>query len=119
MYTENHAWRALLHWLFLDIHFEPIEGMLPFPNMNHPLDYYLGFSYFERRRFLFEKRLSLFHELSKQNELFFQRIEEHFHEMFQKYPTYLTHRKEALFILQSFPFSQLNNVKIFNADELS
>ena len=107
MYTENHAWRALLHWLFLDIHFEPIEGMLPFPNMNHPLDYYLGSSYFERRRFLFENRLSFFHELSKQGDLFYQRMEGHFHEMLQKYPTHLTHRKEALFILKSFPFPQL------------
>ena len=107
MYTENHGWRALLHWLFLDIHFEPIEGMLPFLNMNHPLDYYLGSSYFERRRFLFENRLSLFHEVSKNDDIFFAKIEDHFQEMFQKYPTHLTHRKEALFILQSFSFPQL------------
>ena len=71
MYTENHAWRALLHWLFLDIHFEPIEGMLPFPNMNHPLDYYLGFSYFERRRFLLKKESLFFMNYPNRMNYFF------------------------------------------------
>ena len=43
MYTENHLGEHFYigcFWIFI---FELIEGMLPFPNMNHPLDYYLGF----------------------------------------------------------------------------
>lgn len=98
MFTENHAWKSLLKWLFYDCIFAPIDGMLPYPNLKKPLDYHSDEQFFTRRKKLFKQR---FEDLrnGKAQEIM-QSIETQFFE-------HLSQKEEACYILNSIEASQL------------
>ena len=106
-HTENHAWQALIEWLFIDLFYEPISHMLPYPNMRYPLDFHWGTLFYQNRKHQIEQRLEWLTKNATYTSQFTEKIQMFFDEIEQKYPNRLMHRHQVEFLMQSFSIVEL------------